>query len=229
MKSTLCFILLCLSFYSNASVIINGTRIIYHENDKEVTVKLTNKGNDPVLVQSWIDNGDINNSPDNIQVPFDLSPPINKLDGNKSQTLRLSYSGDNLPKDKESVFWFNALEIPQTKATAASNRLQIAYRTRIKLFYRPDGLPESPIVAANSVSWTRTSEGLIAKNNSPYFISLVDITYSVSGKKRIIDGDMLAPFESHSFSIENKKDVINNIEYSYINDWGAVHSKMYKL
>ncbi len=48
-----------------------------------------------------------------------------------------------LPKDRESVFWFNVLEVPpKPDAATVANQslLQLAFRTRIKLFYRPEAL-----------------------------------------------------------------------------------------
>ena len=40
---------------SLASVVIQGTRVIYPESAKEVTVKMVNEGRSPLLVQSWLD------------------------------------------------------------------------------------------------------------------------------------------------------------------------------
>ncbi|WP_257992895.1 fimbria/pilus periplasmic chaperone [Cupriavidus pauculus] len=36
-----------------ASVVLTGTRLIYTELDQEVTIKLTNEGATPSLVQAW--------------------------------------------------------------------------------------------------------------------------------------------------------------------------------
>ena len=119
-----------------ASVVITGTRVIYPEKQKEVTVRVNNTGTGPVVLQSWIDNGDVNARPEMLKVPFVLTPPINRVEPNKSQTLRISYTGSALPKDKESVFWLNVLEIPAKADTSSSqNYLQMAYRSRIKLFF----------------------------------------------------------------------------------------------
>ena len=41
-----------------ANIVINGTRVLYPENNKEVIVQLINTGDAPALVQSWIDDGD---------------------------------------------------------------------------------------------------------------------------------------------------------------------------
>lgn len=62
------------STHSLASIVINGTRVIYPSDQKEVSVRLDNTGNSPVLIQSWLDTGDINAKPAAIKVPFILSP-----------------------------------------------------------------------------------------------------------------------------------------------------------
>jgi|SRR5471030_2145405 len=78
--------ILCLASVSSwASIIITGTRVIYPSAEKEVTVKLNNVGVYPVLVQSWIDNGDVNAKPENISVPFILTPPINRVEQGQTE------------------------------------------------------------------------------------------------------------------------------------------------
>ncbi|OWF72242.1 pilus assembly protein PapD, partial [Yersinia frederiksenii] len=61
--STLLLILFT-GYSVQASVVITGTRVIYPEKQKEVTVKVNNTGTGPVVLQSWIDNGDVNARPE---------------------------------------------------------------------------------------------------------------------------------------------------------------------
>ncbi|WP_162873694.1 fimbrial biogenesis chaperone, partial [Klebsiella pneumoniae] len=60
------------------------------------------------------------------------------LDAAKTAVLRFIYSGNGLPQDKETLLWINVQEIPP--APKQENVLQVAVRTRIKLFYRPVAL-----------------------------------------------------------------------------------------
>ncbi|RDL19866.1 pili/flagellar assembly PapD-like chaperone [Serratia fonticola] len=77
---------------------------------------------------------------------------MNRVETGKGQTLRISYAGGALPMDKESVFWLNVLEVPaKSQATTGENRLQMAFRPRIKLFFRPKGLDGNPNDAGNIV------------------------------------------------------------------------------
>ncbi|MGL4675162.1 MAG: fimbria/pilus periplasmic chaperone, partial [Wohlfahrtiimonas sp.] len=105
-------ILLSLIFSVNsafANIVVNGTRVIYPASNKETIVQLINNGNDPALVQSWIDDGDINSTPETANVPFLLSPPVIKVSGNAGQQLRIKKLPSSLPTDRESIFYLNVL------------------------------------------------------------------------------------------------------------------------
>lgn len=42
--------------------------------------------------------------------------PVSRIDAKRGQTIKLMYTGSTvLPSDKESVFWFNVLEVPQNQ------------------------------------------------------------------------------------------------------------------
>ncbi|VUS94276.1 fimbrial biogenesis chaperone [Klebsiella huaxiensis] len=211
---------------SNASIVVNGTRVIYPGGEREVTVKLSNKGKLPVLAQSWVDNGDVNAKPEKIAVPFILTPPVNRIEPDKSQTLRLSYTASpSLPEDRESVYWLNILEIPPAN-TNVPNRLQMAFRTRIKLFYRPGAIADSTKAAdaAENLSWSIVSGELQADNPSPYYVSLVSITVNQGNKSASVDGEMIAPKDRLRFKLDKSVSFTHaaSISYEYINDWGAV-------
>ncbi|QBG10390.1 molecular chaperone [Klebsiella huaxiensis] len=211
---------------SNASIIINGTRVIYPGSEKEVTVKLSNNGKQPVLVQSWVDNGDISAKPEKIAVPFILTPPVNRIEPDKSQTLRLSYTGSpRLPEDRESVYWLNVLEIPPAKQNVP-NRLQMAFRTRIKLFYRPAAIADKvkAAEAAEKITWSIVGNELQANNASPYYVSLVSINVDQGSKKSTVAGNMISPMGKLSFKLKGDASLVHgaSLSYEYINDWGAV-------
>jgi chaperone protein EcpD len=230
---TLCLLAL-VSWQSQANVIINGTRVVYAGNEKEVTVKLSNTGTLPVLVQSWIDSGDVDAKPDRIQVPFTLTPPINRINPNKSQTLRISYTATPaLPENKESVYWLNVLEIPALKDDAAPNRLQVAFRTRIKIFYRPTAIADrgKASEAAEKLAWSIEGNQLKVTNSAPYFVSLVSVTLKQGGRQYSVEGEMVAPQGSQRFTIKGSPQVQAGavISYEYVNDWGAVKTVNYTL
>lgn len=204
---------------ASASIVITGTRVIYPSSAREVSVKLSNTGVSPVLIQSWIDKGDSKEKPEKINVPFSLTPPINRVEAGKGQTLRIAASASALPKDRESVFWLNVLEIPAKKIvsnTNDNNYLQVAFRTRIKMFYRPDGLQGDANEAASKLKWISTTGGIKVTNLTPYFVSLSSI--SLGGKK--VEGEMVAPNSSIVINLPAPRG--SKLAASYVNDYGAV-------
>ncbi|MBL4560994.1 MAG: fimbria/pilus periplasmic chaperone [Labilibaculum sp.] len=213
------------SFYSYAGIVINGTRIIYSADAREVSIKLTNKGDRPVLIQSWIDNGDSEANPSEISVPFILTPPINRVNGGEGQVLRLSYTGSELPNMVESVFWLNVLEIPvKSKDKLIGNHLQMAFRTRIKLFFRPLFLEGEANDSARELIFNSTSHGVNVTNPTPYYISISKINVTVKGVRYSVKGEMISPLSSDEFSFPNvgRIPVGSTIMFNSINDYGAI-------
>ncbi|MBO0237257.1 fimbria/pilus periplasmic chaperone, partial [Vibrio parahaemolyticus] len=78
----------------------------------------------------WLDTGDASETPDTIKTPFQITPPISRIDAKGGQTLRIRLMDKNgLPQDKESLWWLNILDIPPTVRTAGKedqNFLQLA-------------------------------------------------------------------------------------------------------
>lgn len=214
-----------------AAMTIAGTRIIFPGAEREQTVRTTNKGNMPVLVQVWVDDGGKTDDINKIKVPFTATPPVYRVDPGKGQSVRLIYNGMSLPQDRESVFWFNLLEIPPvTSAEKAQQRLELAFRTRIKIFYRPNALKKSSgVQEAEHMKWEplNSTRGVKITNTTPYYLSL-DSAYILSaGTKYPLSVDMVPPFTTKEFPLENKGRVpasFGSATVNMINDYGSVVS-----
>lgn len=151
------------TFQVNADIVISGTRIVYPASSKDVIVNLDNRGNKPLLVQTWLDDGRDGVDPQELKLPFVITPPVSRIDPQKGQSLRITYMGSALPQDRESLFWFNVLEIPpksKAKEGESLNQLQLAFRTRIKLFFRPDGLKGTPGDAVANLKWSQKKKAI---------------------------------------------------------------------
>ncbi|MEN2468965.1 fimbria/pilus periplasmic chaperone [Burkholderia sp. GS2Y] len=218
---------------ADASVVIGGTRVIYGAGESEVTLKLSNAGQAPALVQSWVDAGDVRSAPSNIKVPFTVTPPIARIDPSKSQTLRIVYTGEPLPEDRESVFWLNVLEVPP-KASAADadmNRIQLAFRSRIKVFYRPDKLKGSSADAPAQLTWRLTQvdgkPAIEAHNPTPFHVSLTMISVQSGGRRAIFDdGGMVGPGATRAFPLKgDAPDAAGaTVHFTALNDYGGAVS-----
>ncbi|MGZ0718832.1 fimbrial biogenesis chaperone [Pseudomonas palleroniana] len=196
----------------------------------EITVTLDNNGALPVLVQTWADSGDPNSSPTHSTAPFVLSPPVFRMDPNKGQSVRLMFTGASLPQDKESIYYFNLLEVPTAPAETDTpvNLLQMAFRSRIKIFYRPKALKGNASDAIDQVQWrvVHQPDGLALEGYNPTaFYVTVSKVGVVDGKQRFMAGsDMLAPGAKHTFALPTLKSSPGpeaQVELSAINDYGA--------
>ncbi|OMQ21909.1 hypothetical protein BMI79_13790 [Serratia oryzae] len=219
---------MCIVPVAQASVSIEGTRLIYPSSEREITIKMTNEGTAPALVQMWTDRGDPATQPQNADAPFLITPPIFRIEPSKGQSVRLVFAGEKLPQDRESLFWFNALEIPPANLDTDRSSMQIAVRSRLKLFYRPANLPGDAASAAYQVTWQWVSAkgngyALRATNSSPYFVTYSKLELQVQGKKHNLGTGMIAPFDHLDFPVKglNSKAANSSLVYRPMNDYGV--------
>lgn len=222
----LIFSLALTSFQSFSGVLINGTRVIYPSDEKEITLRLENKGEKPSLVQVWIDKGDSKAKVSLIESPFIILPPVFRIEPTQGQTLRISYTGSNLPQDRESVFWLNVLDIPARQQKLPSNSIEMAFRSRIKLFYRPSSLNiASSSEQVEKLHWStapcQNKQCIVIKNPTPVFVTISTIKV-MSGDKVLtsLTGSMLAPFGSDSYPVKVNPGN-NSLFIEYVNDYGS--------
>ncbi|MFS7305252.1 molecular chaperone [Rahnella inusitata] len=215
---------------AEASVVVSGTRLIYPANQHDVSIQLTNNDPKPALVQSWIDSGDMHQDPSLSTAPFVVTPPITRIDAGKKQLVRLTLLSSNaVPTDRESVYWYNMLDIPaKSKEKTDENILEMALRTRIKVFYRPEGLKGVPAEAATGLTWqaVKTDQGyaLRAINPAAYNVSMTSVSVTSAGKTYTDDlGGMVAPKSSKDFPLKgltNSPAVKSVVSYNWVNDYG---------
>jgi chaperone protein EcpD len=218
--------------HASAGVVIAGTRVVYLAAKREVTIDVHNPSDTPSLVQAWLDAGDPHSKPGEANVPFVMTPPLFRLDPTKSQSLRLVYTHDPLPQDRESLFWLNVLDIPPRGKTNPDlpNQLELAFKHRMKVFFRPTGLYGSAAAAPAQLKWKVEYKdgklvGIQASNPTAYHVSLTQISATVSGQQPIIaKADMVDPFGSRSFDLPNPVAAPSGaiaVEYWFVNDYGG--------
>lgn len=214
---------------AHANVVIGGTRVVFPAQQGEVTVRLSNEGDHPALVEAWIDTGDSKSAPDSANAPFLITPPLFRMEPHKDQNLRIIYTQGSqpLPTDRETVFWLNVLEVPPKPSGpqyAGRNYLQFAIRSRLKLFYRPANLPGDAIKAPDKLSFTAQGTTLDVRNPTPYYITIGSLSLGPDGKP--IDGadGMVAPFGDLHLPLKGLAQAPaagTLITFVTINDYGA--------
>jgi fimbrial chaperone protein len=213
-------LLVMMAIYSHCSlangVVVGATRVIYDASKKEASITIMNKNKDKhYLVQSWIEDEKGSKS-----TPFVITPPLFKMMPTKENVLRIVKTNGNLPSDRESVFWLNMKAIPPSPENDEGNNLQIAIKTRMKLFYRPQGLPGKAEDAAGKLIWKKNGADLVVQNNSAFSVTLTDVVYN---NEKIASADLVPAKSSVRFPIKTKNGVNGTtITYKTITDFGGV-------
>ncbi|WP_058914458.1 molecular chaperone [Entomohabitans teleogrylli] len=222
---------------AGAAIYLGETRIIVNSREKEATLRVSNDSDAPVLLQVWVDTGDREAIPGDISVPFTITQPILRLDGKRSQRLRIIFTGEEsqLAGDRESVFWLNVLEIPpKPRADPEKNRIQMVFRSRIKLFYRPETLRENTniprhqqlrfkIIVQNKVPVLQIS------NPTPFYQTLLELAVGQDRQRPQLsvlpDDGMVAPYQQLQLPVSQAgRDITRGMRvfYSLIDDFGNV-------
>lgn len=214
-------ILMCAS--TQASVVMTGSRIIYPVDSREASVQLTNRDDFPSVVQVWLDDGNPQSVPQTANAPFITTPPVFRLAAQAGQTVRLRYVGKPVVQDRETLWWFNFIQIPPTeKGAQADNQLMVLVRSRVKVLMRPKGLVGSPLeMAMTSRVWLQDGK-LFLRNNSGYYLALSSLDVNGAGKKQRIQSETVAPWTTVSWPA--KVSLLSEAQMRWINDQGATLS-----
>lgn len=193
-------------------VALGATRVIYPQNEKQVSLPVINTAdNMSFLVQSWISNANGSKATN-----FIVTPPLFVMKAKKETKLRIIYNGPMLPQDRESVFYVNSKAIPSVpKESLQGNTLQIATQSVIKLFMRPQGLPSRAADAPKTLRCQFGNGNLSITNPSPYYVTLVQ--FNVAGKK--LPNNMVAP--KSTLTVSDGGVSHGAVHFATINDYGA--------
>lgn len=217
----------CLSAWGN--VVIVGTRVIYPAQASDVSVHLRHQGDYPVLVQVWVDQ--YGPSASAADVPFVVSPPVFRMEANEGQSVRVLYTQEALPSDRETLFQFNVLETPPSPDAPSRNYLQLALASKLKLFFRPEGLSGTAAEAAASLRWRVSAQApnrLELINPTPFHVSVSSIRSAVAGLiyGEQAQGVVVYPYSETSVPVSQnmiKTSALpqgQRLTFTYINDFG---------
>ncbi|HIE4562735.1 TPA: fimbria/pilus periplasmic chaperone [Stenotrophomonas maltophilia] len=214
---------------ASAAVTVNGTRIVYDASKGATTITATNRGTRPALAQTWLDDGNESAAPGSQKLPLMLTPSTRRLEAGTSQNYRLTYmptAGTPLPENRESVLFFNLLDIPPKADKEDGSILQFAVRTRLKLFYRPAGLQGRPSEAAASLVWKAIHSvdgpALEVRNPSSFHVSFNKIILQ-SGQE--ISAEMVAPGQTRLIPLPAGASTPTSFRFEWLDDHGASRSQ----
>ncbi|MEX2951823.1 molecular chaperone [Serratia fonticola] len=202
------------SFSWAGGIALGSTRVVYPADARQVSLAVNNSDeHNRYLIQTWVENEAGKKTED-----FIVTPPLFVSKPKSENTLRIIYSGEKLPQDRETLYWLSSKAIPSINKDEVkdNNVLQIAVLARIKMFVRPAGLTEKSADAPSMLKFNRSGDSLNISNGSPFYVTLVNM--SIGGRN--VDTTMVPPKSSAHVALP--KGVTTGIlSYQTINDYGA--------
>jgi len=228
------FLLLVIVFSPStfSSVVMSGSRIIYPSDAKSIDVQLKNNDSFPYVIQTWFDNGDEKSTPATGKAPFVATPSTFRISSKDGQVLRIFFvGGKTLPQDRESVFYFNFLQVPPANVgDDTGNKMVVMLKNRLKVFYRPASLEANPKKIFDYLTFSNISSSSVRiTNTSPYYISLSKV--SVRGAIAKETPPMISPFSTVDVPLKKGKatGTSQGIEIGLVNDYGATVTYEYPI
>lgn len=209
---------------AQAGVTAERTRVIFNEGQREASLLLVNQNAYPVIVQTWIDDGNLDTAPETAQAPIMPLPPVFRLNPEQQRSLRLLYTGQALPKDRESLYWLNLYEIPpksRDPLAEGQSRLTVTLRTQMKVIYRPAALQADAEGAPARLRFSSVAGELRVENPTPYFITLASVDVPQGQRHTIVQGELLEPFARRTLTFAQPvPEGKTLIHYQWIDDGG---------
>lgn len=186
-------------------------RLTYIAGDKSISVGLRNTSTSAYLIQTnmqWLDEKTgINILNKNEKIPFTVTPPLHKLNGDEYYNWRVMFTGQaqNLPSDRESVFLVQLKAIPSTeRQNKQSLQFTVTRSLLFKVYYRPAKLKEITLEqVAEKLIFHREKNALVVRNNSPIYATFDNL--SVNGHHFSEEALFLSvpPFSEQRFHYDN--------------------------
>jgi len=245
-------LLLTFSLSVHAGLVIQGSRIIYNEGAGEATVSMQYVGDAPTLLQAWIETEEgAGGQPGEGEVPFILMPAVARLDPGNGQTIRILRIRDGLPQDRESIFYFNTLEVPPaptTQLAAGEAFMQFSIRGQFKLFYRPKDLAVPSAKAIEMLQFAMaepSDDGRVqvrVRNASPYHVTFSTLKLRSPGAMEGAEAlasfgtdtpgvRMVPPLGEIVMTLDRSAHLPAGVEveFAIINDAGGLESRVQKV
>lgn len=220
MKGVLILLFMLITHFTHASVVLERTRLILSADKSIISLQVFNRSEQPTLIQSWVDEGNIASTPETTTAPFIVIPPMAKITANGGLQLKIQQLENQLPKDRESVFYLNVLDIaPKPENKENRSTLQLALQTRIKLFYRPAQLKLTTEDVFKKIGITHNGEYLEISNPTAYYFTISKI-YFDDKEELLTNAIMVAPFAKQHIQYQKQADMNQVITVIYIDDDG---------
>ncbi|OOE60101.1 fimbrial biogenesis chaperone [Salinivibrio sp. IB282] len=201
-----------------------GTRVVFDASAASQSIHVTNTNRYSVVVQSWVDDGDLSNVPQTAEAPLITKPALFKLAPGASQVIQL-INIDNQPVETERLYWLNIHELPPslTGSETQVDKLALTMQTQYKIFYRQPDMTLSQQAIQNSVQVDKQKKTgidyLAIKNAAAIHLNLAKI--ELDGQVYTRFNRTIAPGQTQTVRLESPLSD-NMVMLTVIDDKGAL-------
>lgn len=201
---------------SFAQLSFDRSRVIFNAgSSKSQTVVIHNNSvSAPYLAQTWIEN----DRGEKIVSPLAALPILQRINPKQDKQVKVNFMGstEELASDRETMFFMSVLGVPP-KGNTGANEVSIVIQSKMKLFYRPKGLPvyDLPNGWIEDVVIKKQGNSIIIENPTPYHSVIYGI---LNSRNHSVEQDItLKPFSSTKVDIQ----VANKFFVMHIDDFGG--------
>lgn len=220
-KISMVLILAFSYFNANAEgVSLGKTRVIFSEGSSSESVYISNDDNQPYLIQAGI----TEKIDGNLSSNFIVTPPVFRLENRSVSSLRILLKDtQDLPNDKESLFYLNTKIIPSTKrpdeSESQESKLVLITNFVIKVIYRPENIARPSEQDYKKIFIKKNEGKWFLDNPTPYYMTLTSIKVNNEKYNKAL---LLAPYSK----AELVEVSIKEASWHVINDYGELSKEL---
>lgn len=220
-KISMVLILAFSYFNANAQgVSLGKTRVIFSEGSSSESVYISNDDNQPYLIQAGV----TEKIDGNLSSNFIVTPPVFRLENRSVSSLRILLKDtQDLPNDKESLFYLNTKIIPSTKrpdeSESQESKLVLITNFVIKVIYRPENIARPSEQDYKKIFIKKNEGKWFLDNPTPYYMTLTSIKVNNEKYNKIL---LLAPYSK----AELVEVSIKEASWHVINDYGELSKEL---
>lgn len=220
-KISMVLILAFSYFNANAQgVSLGKTRVIFSEGSSSESVYISNDDNQPYLIQAGV----TEKIDGNLSSNFIVTPPVFRLENRSVSSLRILLKDtQDLPNDKESLFYLNTKIIPSTKrpdeSESQESKLVLITNFVIKVIYRPENITRPSEQDYKKIFIKKNEGKWFLDNPTPYYMTLTSIKVNNEKYNKTL---LLAPYSK----AELVEVSIKEASWHVINDYGELSKEL---
>jgi P pilus assembly chaperone PapD len=215
-------IIMAISTLANSAVNVDKSRIVFPSGSLSASISLHNSEKEPALVQLWTDKGNQFTTPDSVRTPIIVNPPVFKMQPGEVRNIRLMLvSPEDLPRDRESIFWLNIYQMPPNTGLIPREQKKVILplKIRLKIFFRPSSMKNISLADYAKLSFKQTKgTEVMVINPTGWYIT---IPYIIIGKDQL-KSCMLAPFTQTKVHLSEEAAKGMSVRYNVIDDQGSI-------